>query len=249
MSNKHILVLGFVVSAGLLGVFVLLQQAQSTFLDLPMQWLVVIFLPILVALFVGGYIKRFKGFGIELEAALKQPVTTVYLTASEAVADIPGDGKKSIAYLNSLPKAKAQSIRRLLFVAGRVGYYTSSAIAEYLKRLPNIAFLEVRTESDDFVGFLPVSAVRGPEGQLDHEALERFVEAVATSDLRSSFPAAATTLRVSGEQSLVEVLKKMRSERAEFAAVISPEERYLGVVLAQDVERRIVDSVLAAKPR
>jgi len=56
---------------------------------------------------------------VELESAIQAPVTTLDLTASDAVADIPGDEKKSMMYLENMSKNKANSIRWLLFKSGK----------------------------------------------------------------------------------------------------------------------------------
>ena len=163
-----------------------------------------------------------------------------------SVADIPGDEKRSKGYLDSLPVEKARSIRWILFTAGRHAQYDAHAIGEYLRRLPNVDFLEVRSEAGDIIGFLPSRIVRKADGEPHYERLETFVGAVESGELSRAFPGSAITLRVRSNQSLVEVLKKMRSERVELAAVISDEGHYLGVVLAREVERRIANSVLQA---
>lgn len=128
-----------------------------------------------------------SGFGVELEAALKAPVATVDLTASDVVADVPGDEKRGVAYLRSLPEARARSIRRLAFEAGRTDYYEPRAISEYLRRLPNVSLLEVRDESGTILALLPVSALRTGVQRDDRHALERFVHAVEQEDLGSEF--------------------------------------------------------------
>ena len=240
------LVVASLLSVILLLGFGALQEFDAAFLRLSPQWLLVALFPIVVALFVGGYVSRFKGFGVELEAAIGAPVATVNLTASELVADIPGDEKRSISYLNNLSREKARSLWWLLFTSGRVGYYTAFALEQYLERLPNLDFLEVRYENGGILGFLPIASIKGPDDEPDRDRLEAFISAVENGDLGSAFPGEATTLQVRTDESMVDVLRKMRSERAEFAAVVSQAGRYQGVVLARDLERRIADSVLVA---
>ena len=75
MASRRVLVLASSLSALLLLLFGVFQQLGAAFLSLPAQWLLIAVLPVVVALFIGGYISRFKGFGVELEAALTAPVT------------------------------------------------------------------------------------------------------------------------------------------------------------------------------
>lgn len=181
-----------------------------------------------------GYISKFKGFGVELESALKAPVTTLDLTASDAVADIPGDEKKSIMYLDNMSRDKARSIRCLLFTSGKRHYYAPYTVKEYLERLPNLEFLEIRTQTGDIVCFIPVDALRIPgqdtNGQFDSDRIHVLVNAIEENRAPTEFADAAVTLRVQNNMSLVDVLKIMRSENSKLAAVISETGRYIGVV-------------------
>ena len=232
MKNPKALGVGAALSAVLLLGFGALQEVGAAFLELPAQWFAVAILPLVLGLVVGGYIKSFKGFGVELEAALKAPVSSVDLTAEDVVADITGDEKRSIDYLENLSPEKTRSMRRLLFVTGEGRNYTAWGITRYLEKLPNLAFFEVHSPSGEVLGFLPVRAVLDLDGRPDDGVLENFVRALQSDGFSSSFPGAAATLRVHGGQSLVDVLNLMRAERAEFTAVMSPAGRYLGVVLA-----------------
>jgi len=67
------IVLGAIISIVLFIALVLFQHYNLDVLKLESRWLLVSGVPILIALFVGGYIKKFKGFGIELEAPEKTP--------------------------------------------------------------------------------------------------------------------------------------------------------------------------------
>jgi len=64
------LAIGAVISIFFLVTFLTFQYNQSEMLKLESRWLLVAGVPLLAALIVGGYIKSFKGFGVELEAIL-----------------------------------------------------------------------------------------------------------------------------------------------------------------------------------
>ena len=53
------------------------------------------------------------------------------------------------------------------------------------------------------------------------------------------------TLKVSSEAGLVVVLRTLRSENSDFAAIVSPNGKYIGIVFANEVEKKIADFVLA----
>ncbi len=248
MGNQKTLIVGSILSVILLLFLGWLQSEEAKFLNLSPQWLAIAVLPVLVALFAGGFITRFKGFGVELEATLRTPVASMNLTASGAVADIPGDEKKSFLYIDNLPDDKKLATRRLLFRSGRQDFYTPHGIERYAQELPNIKYFEIRTESGEIICFIPISTFRDtaqPRRALDFEKLKLLVQAIKQNEVPNAFKESAITLTVSNDQSLVDVLKKMRTESAEFAPVVSPTGKYLGVVFARDVERRIADSVLA----
>ncbi len=251
MKKEQILLLGSGITIALLILFFVLQSYEPSFLKLPTHWLALALLPAIFALFIGGYISKFKGFGVELESALQAPVTTLDLTASDAVADIPGDEKKSMMYLENMSKDRAISIRWLLFTSGKRDYYAPDAVKEYLERLPNLEFLEIRSQLGEIVCFIPVDAFRinsqDTNEQFDFDRTRAFVEAINENRVPSEFADVSVTLRVQSNASLVDVLKKMRSENTKLAAVISETGRYIGVVYARDVERRIADSVLNTK--
>ncbi len=251
MKNPKILLFGFVISTLLLVIFFVSQSLNASFLKLPIHWLALALLPALFSLFIGGYINKFKGFGVELESAIQAPVTTLDLTASDAVADIPGDEKKSIMYLENMSKSKANSIRWLLFISGKRDYYGDWAVKKYLEMLPNLEYLEVRSQLGELVCFIPVDTFRkesqNTNERFDIDRIRVFVDAINENRVLSEFADVSVTLRVQSNTSLVDVLKKMRSENTKFAAVISETGRYIGVVFARDVESRIADSVLNVK--
>lgn len=249
MKKEKTLTYGTILSLLLLALFGRLQIENNEVLNLPSHWLAVAVLPLLVALFAGGFITRFKGFGVELETTLKAPVASLNLTASDIVADISCDEKRSSIYLDGLSTEKKLAPRWLLFRSGRKKYYTPDGVKKYLSELPNIEYFEIKSESGKFVCFIPISVFRSLPGNdnMDYDKLklQKLIDAIEEDNVPNTFSDSAITLKVPSEQGLVDVLRKLRSEKAGFAAVVSPSGKYLGVVFANDVERKIADSVLA----
>jgi len=233
--------------------FGILQDREAKFLSLSSQWIVISILPILVALFVGGYITKFKGFGVELEAALKEPVSSsIDLKATDVISEIPGDEKQSLEYLNRMSQSKALSIRWLVFTLGRRNYYTPQGIREYLMRLPNIEFLEVQTKEGQFSCYLPIvyfkrESVSDRYDLFDMDKIQRFIDALEEGNVKESFAGVSIFISVKNSDNLMQVLKTLREEQVNMAAVLSDQGRYLGVLFSQDVERRIADAVLKSQ--
>jgi hypothetical protein len=253
-TEKHrILIIGSVISIALLFVLGYLQVLDSKFLNLQPHWIAVAVIPVLIALFVGGVITRFQGFGVELEADLQKPVesaTSGDLTVADAVETVKGDEKDSYLYLEKLSSKEKLSIRRLIFTSDRQHYYEPEAIATYIRELPNLEYFEIQTESKEIICLIPKSTFLDPDilppnvGTIP-DKLGQFVQAIENDDVPRAFVDSAITLKVSNDQSLVNVLKRMRIENVEFAPVIGANGKYMGVVFAKDIERRIANSVLA----
>lgn len=253
-KKSTILIIGTILSLLLLIIFGVLQEKEAKFLTLSNQWIVLSIFPIIVALFVGGYIAKFKGFGVELESALKASVSTsIELKATDALSDIPGDEKQSLSYLENMSKEKALSIKWLVFEYGRKNYYSPYAIREYLTKLPNLEFIEVQTKESKFICYIPIKGLKG-EGnfieynQFDMEKIQRFVNAIENKKVLQAFSDLAISLVVKSSNSLIEVLKVMRDEQVDMAAVVSDSGRYLGVLFSRDVERKVANAVLRSNP-
>jgi hypothetical protein len=254
MKNRTMTIFfGAFFSVALLLLFGALQEREAKFLSLSSQWIILSILPILIALFVGGYITKFKGFGVELEAALKETVSTsIDLTATDAIADIPGDEKQSIGYLSRMPQSKALSMRWLVFKSGRRNYYSQNGIHEYLMRLPNIEFLEVLNKEGQFVCYLPIDYFKreGTDGEydlFDTDKINKFIVSLEQENVKESFPGVSISITVKNSDNLMQVLKTLRDEKINMAAVLSDQGRYLGVLFSQDVERKIADAVLKSQ--
>lgn len=255
MKNRTIIILvGISFSFLLLIIFGVLQEKEAKFLKLSSQWIFISILPILVALFVGGYITKFKGFGVELESALKASVSSsIDLKATDALSDIPGDEKQSLEYLHNMPRERALSIRWIVFESGRRNYYTPYGIREYLEKMPNLSFIEMRTKEGQFICYIPINFFKGQidsggYDRFDMEKLGRFVSAIEQGNVQESFSNIAISLVVKSSSSIVDVLKAMREEQVDMAAVISDRGKYLGVLFNRDVERKVANAVLRSKP-
>lgn len=254
-KKEKILVWGALFSVVILVAFGILQEMGAKFLGLESQWIFISILPILIALFVGGYITRFSGFGFELEAALKEPVSTsIEISAQEAVVDVPGDEKQTYAYLESLSLEKRTAIRHLRFDYSRGGWYRAGDVRQYLLKLPELEFFEIRSKQDYFVCYLPADYFKlfgAPDegSSIYMDRVEKFITALQNGNVLEEFRGIAISLTVRQSDDLLKVLKLMREEQVRMAAVVSESNRYLGVLFIEDVEKRIADAVLKSQEK
>ena len=245
--------LGFLLSVVILVTFGVLQEREAKFLSLESQWIFIAILPLLVALFIGGYITRFSGFGFDLEAALKEPVSaSIDISATEVIAKVPAAEKQSVEYLESLSAEKKASIRLLRFDLGRAEYYIPIDVQVYLGSLPDLQFLEVISAEGRFVCFLPASyfrleAIGSTAQQFDADQIVKFTESLRNNNVLDDFREVAVTRTVNSRDNLLDVIKLMWEEQVGITAVLSADNRYLGVLFIQDVEKKIANAVLKSQ--
>jgi len=223
-----------------------LQRQDSTFLDLDTKWVVIASIPLLVAILRSNIIRRFQGFGIELETRLEVPVGHISLVATDAIELLPGQGKESLEKLYSLDTAKRREIRRLNLIQGRVATYAVGALQEYIEKLPELKFLEVRDEAERFIALLPVSQFR-VQGSVDTDQLDNLIRSIENRSVLDVFRSSAITESVRADESFLTVLPKVRESKFGSLPVTSSNGQLLGIVTTEIVEKRIADAVIAAQ--
>jgi hypothetical protein len=252
IQRHSFLAISMLFSSLILGFFLHLQSKDSKILELDAQWVAISILPVLVALVIGGYISKFKGFGIELESKLEAPVNSIQLTATDAFDELPTNEKESLGDLNQVSETQKREAKRLSFNMDKKGYYVTHAIEEYINNLPNIEYLEVKRENGVFICLLPISLFKtGSEQNMNvrtnYDAINKFRTAIDEGSVVSVFSNAAITLTVQSSKSLLEVLRTLRFNDSGIAGVISKENKLVGVITATLVEKRIADEVLGTK--
>ena len=245
--NQHsALSIGALASIALLSLFLIFQHYQSDVLKLESRWLLVAGVPLLAALIVGGYIKNFKGFGVELEASLSKPVGNLELTATEAIEELSGDDKRSISYLMDLKPAEKKRISRLVLVQGRPNYYRSRALEKYLRELKNVKYVEIRNQDGKFVALIPLAGLKNGT-EINNNLLGEFIHTLEESKILQRYQNTVITTTVAEDSGLIDSLKLMRRRKLQQLVVLDESGVFVGVLLSREVEKRIVDDVLTAK--
>jgi len=237
----------FLISIVLLVVFLYLQYLEARILSLETRWLLVAGAPLLVALLAGGYIKKFKGFGIELEGLLRNPIGRVSLIATDVLEGLPVHEKGTYRQLERLSDERRAKVKRLSFISGKRHYYGSDAIREYLAGLPYLEYFEVKKADGHFLYLIPVEIFKS--GGDIYEGLERFIRAIEENSIAEVFGEDAIGESVREDESVVSVVPKIRESRFGVLPVVSGSGRLIGIVNTHVIESRITDEVIAAQMR
>lgn len=245
-SNRY-WITGVIVSILLLVLFLFLQQNDYKMLNLEIKWIVVASVPLILAILRSNIIQKFKGFGIELETRLQEPIGNINLTAIDALADLPSDEKQSLMYLKNLPETKRIQIQRLTLLEGRENYYRAEAIQVYIQRLPNLKYIEVLSSEGKFIALIPVDLFRF-QGDIDEtERLQKLIAHLDQKETSRFLPYSIITDSISEHENLVKALPAVRKSKYGLLPVISDSANLLGIVTAELIEKKIADEVLATQ--
>lgn len=225
------------------------KAKDFNFMELDAKWLFVSGIPILLALFLGGYVKNFKGFGIELEADLKSPLpaSLIKTVAYEKIISI---NKEGVYEINSLTPSERRKIKSLKFVLRKRDYYDVWAIEQYLYGLEFLQFLEIVNSKGQLEYLLPVSTLKSGN-EVNNQAIRNFIVNIERFRLDEKYSNAISE-KVSISDSLIIVYKRMmelypdNSPYNDFHVlpVINKKGQMIGVILKSEIERRILDDVV-----
>lgn len=253
MGSKVALGLGILGSAGLLVALLVMQVCRPDVLKVDTGWLAIVVLPILVSLLVGGYIRSFKAFGVELESALSGKVSALDLGQAAQVPIEAGGavGKQGSDDLDRLRREHAQRCpERLVLRKRRNVRYVQDLIRLYLEAFPSVRFLEVQHEDATFEALLPVEAL-GNRGQWSDEAMmafEGWLNSREAGPLDSREPGPLhqqlITWSLSDTASVTDAIRVHLERGANYLPVVSCTRRLTGVVsinrVTDDLLRRLV---------
>lgn len=256
LKDHPFLIYGFLFSILLLIIFFIMQVLVPEIMKLETKWIIVALCPLLYVLIVGGYIKTFKGFGIELETQLKTAISESSLLATDYLIELPEDEKRSDQYLDRLTVEEKCKIERLAFYSGRRGYYSFYIVRNYLEKLPNLKYIEVRNKNDKFECLLPINVLRKRNAynkeinkEIDERDLSVFIESLENNDILNKYPDNIISESVLEKQSLIDILPKIRKQRSGILGVVDGSGKLIGILNKNMVESKIADEVFRARRR
>lgn len=245
-DKKMVVLIGAIASIIIFIALLILQGTNASILKLESRWLMLAGVPLLVALIVGGYIHKFKGFGLEIETRLQNRIRKNELHALDALEQVEGQDKGTLSFLYDTPQEELAKKERLTLFSGRRGYYGSFALKEYLERLINLKYIEVRYPQGKFRCLIPASVFKTEEA-FNSGLLDRFIESLAEGNIYPDIETEAETDFVKTSERLIAILPKVRESKHGWLPVLSKDRRLEGVVTKDAIESRIADEVMSAK--
>lgn len=247
-KENKIIFLGFIFSLVLLITFFALQWFESNLLSLDTKWIAFSGLPILIALLIGGYIKSFKGFGIEVEANLNKPISKNYnlITKLES-EEVPKYIKGSIREIQRLSSQQRRKIKRLTFIYGKKDYYGEEAINEYLNHLPNLEYIEITDSKRKFKYLLPIQILKEGGDNLNWETEHRFIKALENRNIPSEYPNLFESKTVKSDEPVFEVYKKLKITYPKTIPIVNTNNEMIGLVDYYKVAIQIADEIVDLK--
>jgi len=243
MNGHWSLILSAIASLFLLTVIIQIRAKKPDWLDLDTKWLAVSALPILIGLFSGGYITSFKGLGIEIEAALREPVKdrinlkATQAKAAESLSSETRKLKQTITHLQQLSDDEKKAIQRLTF-KNNYPWYSAVAVKEYLKLLPNVKIIEIVDDKLKFLGAIRTKDIKGLE--------KLFINAVKAGNIKDKFIQVYVTKYIDSDISAIQALRIMKDNKLLFLPMLNSDHTMKGVVTKRSLEHRIAEDLLAA---
>lgn len=260
-GEYKIVLTGIALSAILLFAFGLSKNFDLRYLYLPQAWFFVSAVPIILALFLGGYIRKGSFAGLEFEVSSEKVAKFIIPATADVIATVPGVLKGSFHDLKQLNRDQRSSIRILKFEQVWAEEYREEIIFEYFDALLNLAYFQIDREGRPSQ-YLSIKALKSfcfprQENDIfaqDREGVigrptstERFLWALRDDRIFAEFGRFASELKVSADQDLEAILRKMYSENVEFAAVFSTDQTFIGIVEARSIEQQISKSYIKQK--
>jgi hypothetical protein len=216
-------------------------------LKLDIKWLIISGIPILLGLFIGEYIKSFKGFGIEIETSLKSelPTNLVSPISVNTIVDSKGINKNSLGYLLNLDQTELNKISRIRFVFNRQGYYNLDVVVEYFRALNNLKYVEVVDGNNVFKFLIPIGTFK-IQGDISTSKIKDFLNQIENQTLSASFPGAITSY-INHDDSLLDAYRKLLSKTEKIESklpVLNSDNNLIGLLSKIKVEEFISKEVL-----
>jgi hypothetical protein len=188
--------------------------------DLDNKWIAISLLPILLALFYSGYLKSFKGFGVEIEiqnttisaAGKDLKLSEIENLVGKQVAVIERKQPTKTEAKKQLDRLNAGQLKSINVLLLRDGVrYENGAIREYLTRLVNLKYIEITNKNDDFIYLLPVSTL-----DINNRSLiKKFTDALAQRQVFQNFPRDTIYESVDSSDSLLTLAEKFSKSKSD----------------------------------
>lgn len=255
LRRHRMLLISFLFSLILLLIFLIFQQNELKALSLHTKWILLSGVPILVALFIGGYIKSFKGFGLELESNLNKPISLSVVSKIE-LTKTPGMTKESLILLYQLSDSDKNNINLIRFINGKKDYYDIFAIEEHFRILKSLIFIEIINEKSEFLYLLPASKLKAlynnvpPNPEIDREKAKDFIKAIETENIEGYFPDVVKDYILTTDNTIEAYRRIKNSNQSQYLfpsknllPIVNEQKKMIGTVDLQKLESKIAEEV------
>ena len=243
-KENRILLIGCIISIIIIIILFIIRANKEEWLDINIQWIGVAILPLILALIVGKYIKKFSGFGVELELVSEEPLSS-NTAIVEFVESIFPEEKNTSLYLSVLPSEKKRKTNVLRFRINKKEYYQTYIVADYIRELPNIEFFEATDSRGKFKSLSRIDRQSLLNQFEDYLGLRSFIKAI--EDNRINDIELETTMQfIYLSETAVEVYKKISATGKNFIALVDKENILIGIVLKSRLEKYFSELVINA---
>lgn len=255
LIRHRLLLISLAVSTILLITFLVFQYYELKSLTLDIKWIILSGVPVLIGLFIGGYIKSFKGFGIELESNLSEPISLSVISKID-LTESPGMNKESLHRLYELSENERNKINCLRFINGKTNYYDTYAIEEHFRTLRYLKFIEIVNQEGEFLYLIPSTKFKPsrnnipPNQEINRNKLNDLIQAIETNNFEEYFPDLITDFIITTDNTLeaYRKIKKSNQSRQLFTyrdalPVLDERKRMIGTIDQQKLESKIAEEV------
>ncbi|MHB1325166.1 MAG: hypothetical protein ACYC0L_03010 [Thermoleophilia bacterium] len=232
-QNPFILLLGVIVGCILFILFAWLSNHEDRpILDLGTNWIALMVFAVFVGLVVGGYIKKFEGFGFNFEGS-----DTTAFSGPLGIIDIPAGQEAT------------ENFQNIVLIVGPEGQSDREEIKKLIEQYPNVKYLLTKKKSGKFLSLIPVKEIKTNE-KIDEGKLDIFVRALEEeTELMNNFGdrAITTILRIPEHKNAIDAYFKMKEDDAYAAVFLSEEETYAArIVYRKDIADAMVSELSKA---
>ncbi len=254
-----IVILFMGISLFVLITIMVLRYFWPRWFEVESRWLIVAAVPILVGLIVAGYVRRLKILGVELETIIEEPLRRAGFPVIALGVDVPMVEKESSTTLYRMSAGLKSRVRILSFVQGQQNY-DANIVAEYLLKLANLEFIQIKQVGGEFFCLLPVSIIR-PHGfrrsnmnwseynDMDSVLINEFINSLREQTVLRDYSPVAVTYTVNENENVLTVFSTLKTKPFDYCPVTNDEGRLIGIVTIHQIERRITEEVISEYQR
>ncbi len=245
-----------VAALAVFAILIVLSLTRAANKPVENSWIVIAVLPVLFWLFFSGRISSFKGFGVELQSAIRRAADETVRTDDKELGTIDYEGivKDEKTDVTLIQKYIDRRVTALYFELGKKGYYEPKAIKMWLDGLGEHAFFKwvvFQDKCDRFKGLIAVEKIRifaslkmpPPNG---YEMIKTMIEKGDVSDLPGVIgPDPDSDHAIEKTSTKRNAIKQFSKTDAEYLPVLD-QGKFEGVLNRGKLHSSVLESIIRA---